>query len=716
MKTSLIEAIKDHYRLPYSLGVSGGVDNVLLGVYAILTPDKDPTNIRQSILATLNPSKLGIAPSISIDPIGHLFGSVPVCNLEFCKKQLILHDRSEWNLLLSDFLWNKYHIALCENALQYVVETCRQHHILGVVDFRKDAALVHRFRQQMLHVMLSPVDLIPRINNQNRDDVNQILQQAKNQLRIVRPGFQIHQNAFTSVIHRKTRKEAEIDLLSIRLGLTFTPQQRITVIHHAQSEELEDAQSVFDAQINDKIERRSFAELCSKKRRMQEDLTSIAPPRGVGEVQFRKILSESLARVDDSDAACLIALIGTTFLSVDDLSFVKIVNNGECRYLATPRPHITLTDPSDTNLHMPVEPEYCRRIPSQLISAAERILPCKIPEKLQEEVSLWLHQRGCSLSGYIYALRFNSPCWNQHSWVPSEFGLNKIRLDKDGKPKMHGYMHYLVYSPEEFEPEILKYFEFLGLSTLPDPEINKIPFCGSKNCVSPHIAGEMLNKLLELISVTDVYHSSDYIFLASHCNAISGLVRLFEFFLTFRRNYPGFSPLFSQKKLLYQSGMIREKVRPRRYIIAPNLTALLEHSAAAFRRTVKRLEEIGYSVVSEDGKPVDCFGYGFLPLTPNNRNLVILGSSKSRIVHGLAHHPLTEKFSGISGNAFRNLSYFLLSSDPRLSLSVKALHDHASGGGGSSRNHAGIGIHSDIVEKAESHILRKLGFEKGLFL
>ena len=719
MKHSVIQIIKDHYRLPYPPGVSGGVDNVLLGVYAILKPDTGTQDLRHAIIDAIDPSKLGKSPSITMDPIGHLFGFKPICNLEFYKNQLITNKRSELSLLLDGFIWNKYHVALCDNALQYVIETCRQHYIQGNTDFSKDSALIHRFRQQMPHVMVAPVDVIPGIDSQTEHNVEQVLLQAKAQLRIVRPGFRFHKNGLTTAIHRKIRKETKVDFLAVQLGLTLPPQHRIAVLNWAKTEENEDAESVLEAQNNELLEGKSFAELCARRRRPPEDFTPIPPPRGVGEVHFRKIICEAISSADKSDAACFAALISTTFLSVEDLAFAKIIKNDECRYLVTPRPHITRVDPPDPSLHLQVETEYFRRIPTQLISAAERLIPCQTPEQLQEKLNLWLHQRGCSLSGFIHGLRFNLPCWGHLSWIPSEFGLNKVRFDEAGKPKMPGYTHYLVYSPAEYEPGFLQYFDRLGLATLPDPNVEKIPFCGSKNCVSPQIAAEMLKKLLELISATEVYQSSDYIYLAAHCNAISGLVRLFEVFLTFRRNYPASPPLMlpgnTGIKLLSTSGMIREKVRPRRYVIGPNLAALLANSATVVRRTVRKLEEIGYSIIAEDDKPVDYLGYGFLPLTPTGKDLILLGPSKSRIVHGLAHHPGTEKFSGIAGNAFRNLSYFLLASDPTLSLVAKALHDHASGGGATRRNYAGVGMHCEIAKKAESHILNKLGFPKGLF-
>ena len=335
-----------------------------------------------------------------------------------------------------------------------------------------------------------------------------------------------------------------------------------------------------------------------------------------------------------------------------------------------------------------------------------------VPEKLVQDQAIWLKHRQTSPAWLVHALRFQCPVWDHRSWIPSEFGLNPMRFDDDGKPRMPGYIHYQEYDPKENEDGLLSYFSLLGLATTPDPDIARIPCCGSKNCVTPVIVGQMIEALADLIQAASGSLPTDYLELVSLTNAIAALARVVELLLAFRRNYPGDSPFVLNTAAgirVPREVTIAEKVRPRQIVYGPVLTTMLEEVGLLFLRVIDQLDTSGYSVIHADGAPQ--FAYGFLPLRPWRREIRLQGPSKSRIVEGLAHHAATERFAGLAGNAMRNFSYYILGTDPDLSVAALALHDHVIGcGGKKGRGYAGAGAHRETAIAAEGKILNQLGF------
>ena len=698
----LLETIRVEFGLPYVPGLSGGAHALFLGAFPFASQAT-----KERIALLLEPLEIDENAKISVDPIGHLFGGMPVCACSTLKAALTAVVTSNRSEVLALAEYNQWHLFLFRDRLQLLIHTCLAHADLvnGTTRVADYTSLCHRLQQQCFHLLLSPRDhsfpatLKSAFKEQYQrppsaeelwDLANKV---AVKELKKTHPKFRRHQNWREPIIWPRTSWEkfkktggVSISLFRAeRRRLRANRKRRIFLLVQASVAEINDAgqqQAVF---VQNKAERNSFRWRCQNS---DLSLSANVPNGGITQTQFLKLIHAARESTNTSGALMVLAQC-LLFLKDVDLPAATTLKRSGGTYLTT---SYAVRHPSQGDqiekkqqkgtavLHIQSEHHFWRRIPTDLVAQIQALLASGEFDALCEERDEWLFHHGISRYQLVRCLRYNAPVWFGYPWLAAEVGLAEIHRGE--RIKMPGYLHYSAFTPAWHEQRLLAWYNRLGWPTPPDPAIGEVPSCGSANCVHPSIARELFVTLDSLLSSP---LPSAWEELRIHLNAISALTRLVEILLTFQRNYPANPPEVSWDSegchLLQQNRSIHEKIRPRIITFPPVLQRLLCDVAAVFQQGLTLLYKQNLRPAPESDLPLHALSYGFLSPVSERRRFSVSKPRRVLIVNSLFEHPKTSPLASMHGNAMRNLSYYLLSSCSGLDINAMELHDHIPSGG-----------------------------------
>jgi hypothetical protein len=706
--------LQQEFSLPYLPGITGGLDAIFLGAFPLL--QKDP-ELQSRIASELDPRKLHRLPLRYIDPIGFLFAEKSVClRNELIDKLKTATTCKERMRILSSAPWNAFHLGLFYSSLEYISATCIDSLVDGINDFSDDASLLFRLKEQAEHLYIAP-DPDPALLQLSE----QILRsEAEKRLKAI-SRYHRNKNWHKPHVSHRTRKGVTVlqdGIVSVERKLQLPSKARIRLKKAARQEELEDEASRKQAEIEAAAIDQSLGARQKACRLPFLSLSALPFRGGLTESGLSVMRAWVKSNWQTNPSALLLALVDIAYLADESFSGARVEWHGAAAYLVTPCPYLTATATSP-ELHLGVAEEFWRPIPPELATATQDLLRRHDREKLLTDRDILLRDRfDTSYAKMKAALRYNAPIWDDISWMGSEFGLNPVRFDAKGKPKMPGYRSYLVWDPSVHEARSIASLSMRGWDIAPDPKINMIPRCGSRNCPRPAMISEIVTALELLIAQGNNQLPNNYRDAAPLMNAIAALTRLLELLLIFGRNYPSDAPLAFRIKgkyeLLNHLQIREEKIRPRPLFYGSELRALMGAVAGVFQSFFSSFEQQGFEFIrlGEKKATLDMYCYSFLPRNVSGKSVALQHPRKSLIADGLLHHPETEYLGQLALNGMRNLDYYLLTANPEYDRVVMDLCDHypTGGKGATYRGSAANFASQEIRQKASSFLLHNISW------